>query len=283
MVGRGGGPYRGCVHRRRVALIVTAAVTGTAILAGAATIVWHYTRPRLPAVAAVEASADSGIVAVVDAAGDQAAVTVTELVATTTCQHTTFARGHIYTRTANLYTNAGAENALIGRIAAALPRNFHASRANPLGSPIAPLHATAGPGVQVTVQVISAGWTSATAQTDCRSTPAGTSVVGNADGTAKTVPPDVAELFTALDTDAASWHTETVPCPGGAIITTDAVSASTDSGQLSTRVATVIPTGARRYTTPSNRAIWRAGQISTVVAASDDGTHITAQITNSTC
>jgi hypothetical protein len=190
MFGRRGGPYRGCVHRRRIALIVIAAATGAVVVAGAATIVWHYTRPRLPGVTAVEASADAGIVAVVDAAGDQAAVTVTELVATTTCEHTTFARGHVYARTANLYTDAGAENALIGRIATALPRSFHPSRANPLGSPVAPLRATAGPGVQVNVQVISAGWIAATAQTDCRCAPASTSMVGNGDATAKSVPSD---------------------------------------------------------------------------------------------
>lgn len=283
MVGRRRGPYRGFVHRRRVALLVTAAVIGLAVVAGAATTVWHYTRPRLPALAAVEASADTGIVAVVDSAGNQAAVTVTELVATTACHHTTFARGHIYTRTANLYTDAGAENALIGRIAATLPPGFHPSRANPLGSPVAPLHATAGPGVQINVQVISAGWISATAQTDCRMAPAGASLVGNGDGNAKSVPSNVGKLFAALDTDAASWHTDTVPCPGGAITTTDAVSGSTGSAHLSTRFATAVPAGARRYTTPSNRVIWRIGQTSTVVAASDDGTHITAQITNSTC
>jgi hypothetical protein len=271
------------VHRHRVALIVLAAATGLAVAAGGATIVWHYTRPRLPTVATVEASADSGIVAVVDAAGDQAAVTVTELVATAACKHTTFARGHVYTRTANLYTNAGLENAVIGRIAATLPRSFHPSRANPLGSPVAPLHATAGPGVQVSVQVISAGWISATAQTDCRSAPAGTSLVGNGDGPATSVPADVADLFTALGTADASWHTDTVPCPRGAITTTDAVSTSTDSAHLSTRIGAAVPAGARRYTTPSNRVIWRSGQTSTVVAAADDGTHITAQITTSSC
>ncbi len=271
------------MHSHRVALIVIAAVTGLAIVAGGATIVWHYARPRLPRVAEVEATADSGIVAVVDAAGDQAAVTVTELVATTTCQHTPFARGYVFTRTANLYTDAGAENAVIGGIAAALPPSFHSSRANPLGSPVAPLHAIAGPGVQINVQVISAGWISATAQTDCRSAPAGTSVVGHADGTATSVPTEISALFTTLGTTTASWHTDTVPCPRGAITTTDAVSASTNSADLTARIATTVPAGAHRYTTPSNRVIWRAGQTSTVVAASDDGTHITAQITKSTC
>jgi hypothetical protein len=74
-----------------------------------------------------------------------------------------------------------------------------------------------------------------------------------------------------------------VPCPSGAITTIDAISASTDSAHLTARIAAAVPAGARRCTTPSNCVIWRTGQTSTVVAASDDGTHITAQITNSTC
>lgn len=270
------------MSRRRVTLTVLAAVTGLALLAGLAAVVWHYARPRLPALAAVEADTDAGIIAVVDAAGGRAAVTVTELVATTTCQHTTFARGHIYTRTADLYTDAGSEDALIARIAAGLPAGFHPSRANPLGSPVAPLRAQAGPGVQLTVQVISTGWISATAQTDCRATPPGAAPAGSPAATAA-VPAAVTALFARLGTSAAAWHTEAVPCPGGAITTVDAVSADTDSSDIAARLAPAIPAGARRYTTPGNRVIWRTGATSTLVAASDDGTHVTAQITTTTC
>jgi hypothetical protein len=267
---------------RRLTIVVLAAVTVVAVIAVGAAVIWHDARPRLPAVAAVEASADVGIVAVVDAVGDQAAVTVTELVATTACRHTTFARGHIYTRTANLYTDAGAEDALISRIAARLPADFHASRANPLRSPVPPLHAQAGPGVQLTVQVIAAGWISATAQTDCRTTEAAAPAAGSGDGGAS-APADITALFRPLGTSAASWHTESVPCAGGAITTTDAISVDTNSAGVASRLASTIPAGARRYRTASNRIIWRTDATSTVVAASDSGTQITAQVTTSTC
>jgi hypothetical protein len=62
-----------------------AGLTSLALTVGVAAIVWHCARPRLPAVGVVEESADT-IVAVLDAAGDEAAVTVTQLVATATCE-----------------------------------------------------------------------------------------------------------------------------------------------------------------------------------------------------
>ena len=88
------------MRRRRGLFIVLTTVIGLAVLVGAAAVVWRYARPRLPAVGALNATTDAGIVAVVNAAGTDAGVTVTELVATTACENTMFARGHIYTRTA---------------------------------------------------------------------------------------------------------------------------------------------------------------------------------------
>jgi hypothetical protein len=260
-------------------IVSVAAVLTVAVFAGAAAVAWDHLRPRLPPVRLFDASTDAGIVAVVDAAGADAAVTVTVPVPTTSCQRPLFEHGHIYTRTANLYTDAGSENALITRIAAGLPPSYHASRANPLGSPVAPIHAVPGPGVQLVVQVISPGWISATAQTAC-STASGATPPGNPGGA---VPATIAALFAPLRTTAAAWHTESVPCGRGAITTVDAISAQTDSSGIAGRLAAAVPADARRYTTPSNRIIWRSGSTSTLVAASDDGVHVTAQITTSTC
>lgn len=263
---------------RRIILVSAACLV---LLVGGAAVVWHYARPRLPAVTAVDRLTDRSIVSVVAAAGDGAAVTVTQLVATTACQHTMFAHGHIYTRTANLYTAAGSENALISRIASGLPASYDPSRANPLGSPVAPLSARPGTGVHLTVQVISDGWISATAQTDCR---AGVPALPRSTAGA-TAPSAVATVFTSLGAQTASWHTESVPCltSAAAITTTDAVSTSIDSADLAKRLAAMAPRGADRFPTPSNRIAWRSGTTSTVISASDDGTHVTAQLTTDPC
>ncbi len=262
--------------RRRALTISAAVVACAALLAVAGIAIRHYASPTPPAVAAVEASADQGIVAVTGAVRGQAAFTITPLVATTACAH-----GHLYTRTANLYTDPGAENALIARVAAALPASYRPDRANPLGLAVAPLTGNAGTGVTLTVQVISPGWISATTATDCRSGPADGTATPGATGTP---PADITAYYTALGTHLDTWHTDTLACPAGAISTTSAVSAGTDPTGIPTRLAGAVPAGARRVTTPSNRIIWYApGGASTVVSASDDGTHVTAQVTTDTC
>ena len=59
-----------------------------------------------------------------------------------------------------------------------------------------------------------------------------------------------------------------------------AISATTDTGNLPARLAPLVPAGARRFAAPANRLSWRDGTGSTIVAASDDGTHITVQHTD---
>jgi hypothetical protein len=261
-------------------------VAAAALVTGVGAIVWHY-RPRLPAVATVQASVDDGIIAVTNAARGHAAMTIDSLVATTACTGGAFDHGHRYTRTANLYTDPGTEDALIGRIAATLPASYQASRGNSLGSTIAPLTGKPGPGVSLTVQVVSPGWISANTATDCRSGPGDDA----APGTTGTPPAVIVGYYTALGTRLDSWHTDTLACPGGAITTTSALSATTTTAGIATRLAAAVPAGAQRVTTPSNRIIWyttddRRGSprgTSTIVAASDDGTHITAQTTTDTC
>jgi hypothetical protein len=261
-------------------LIVSAVAAGIlVVVAGAVT--WQYARPRLAPVAAVDPDVTRAVVAVVDAAGTQAAVTVTGLVPTTACEHTMFARGSIYTRTADLYTDTGAEGALLDRIAAGLPAAFHPSRANPLHQPVAPVQAAAD-GVQISVEVISPGWISATARTGCRAAPKAPAKAAPPAGSTA-VPPDVAALFTALGTTAASWHQESDTCSSGALTTVDAVSAAMPTIDLAGQLTSILPVTARRFSTPGNRLAWRDGTTSTVVAASDDGTHVTVQRTTSTC
>lgn len=264
-------------HRR--ALTVTAAVVaGAALVTVAGIAIWHYASPAPPAVAAVEAGANDGIIAVTGAVRGRAAFTVTPLVATTACPS---GPGHLYTRTANLYTDPGTEGALITRIAATLPASYRPGRANPLGLPVAPLTASAGTGVTLTVQVISPGWLSATTATDCRSGPAAAAAEPAGTGTP---PSAIASYYAALGTRLDSSRTDTLPCSAGAITTTSAVSAQTDPTGIPARLAGSVPAGAHRVGTPGNRIIWYAADgTSTVVSAADDGTHVTAQVTTDTC
>jgi hypothetical protein len=93
----------------------------------------------------------------------------------------------------------------------------------------------------------------------------------------------VSQVLGALHTSAASWHTDTVSCPGGRIVTVDALSAVTDPTNLPARLAGVPPADATRFGSPGNRLAWIEGSASVVVAASDDGTHITVQRTERSC
>lgn len=260
--------------RGRWWLVAAAAALAIAIQASVVALVWQHTRPRLPALATVTPTLDHVIAAVVAAVGDTAAVAVSDLVSSTSCQKTFLAKGSLFTRTANLYTDPGGENALIGRIAAALPADEHPQRGARLGGGAPPLTADLGGGIHLQVIQIEQGWLAATAQTGCRTaghaqpttTPAG------ADATTA-----INQLLTELGTTAAAWHTDTVTCPTGRVVTVDAVSQTATTDNLPTRLATLVPAGARQFTSRSNRLAWRDQTTSTIVAASDDGTHITVQ------
>lgn len=89
-------------------------------------------------------------------------------------------------------------------------------------------------------------------------------------------------LLAALGTTPASWHTDAITCPTGRIVTVDALSQATATDNLPARLAAQVPAGARTFTSSSNRLAWRDQTTSMIIAASDDGTHITVQRTT-TC
>jgi hypothetical protein len=267
------------MSRRRWLLVAVSAVLALAVQATVAGLVWQHTRPRLPAVAAVTPALDQAIAEVVTAAGDSAAVAVTGIVAYTSCQNTFLAKGSRFNRGADLYTDPGAEDTLIGRIAAALPATQHPQRGAPSGGGAAPLTADLGGDVHLRVSQLGQGWTVATAETGCRA-------AGHPQPAATTPPAETAtaltQLLAGLGTTPTTWQVQTVACPTGAITTLVTISPATDTDNLPTRLATLAPPGVRQYPSQSNRLAWRDHTASTIVAASDDGTHITAQHTT-TC
>jgi hypothetical protein len=255
--------------------VAVTAVLGVT-LGATAFVVWQHVRPRLPALTAVAPALDRAIATVVTAAGDDAAVTVSGLVPVTSCEHTSLAKGSRFTRTANLYTDPGGEDAVIDHVAAALPPSEHPVRGAPSPSGISGLTADLGSGITLQVIAVGDGWLAATAETDCRTGAADPPPAGPQP--ASLVDP-VTQLLASLGTRATGFHSETVTCTHGHITTLDAASASTVTGNLPTRLAAVVPAGARQFRSTANRLAWRLGGVSTIVAASDDGTEIDVQRT----
>ncbi len=263
------------MSRRTWTLVAVAATVAVAVQAGVLAGAWLRYRPRLPRLAAAVATLDAAITEVVAATGDTAAVAVTDLVPSASCQDTALAKGSRYTRTADLYTTPGAEDALVDRVDAALPAGDHPHRTARVGGGVAPLDADLGGDIQLRVTQLGQGWLAATAETGCRA--AGrlpSAPAPPADGTRA-----IATMLAGLGTAPAGWHTDAVACGTGRMVTVDAISESTTTGDLPTRVAALVPPAAHRFASPANRLAWRDGSTSVIVAASDDGTHITVQRT----
>jgi hypothetical protein len=262
------------MRSRKLTLAVAAAVLIGVVVGGGSVLLWQRVRPRLPALATATATLDQAVAAVVAAVGDNAAVAVTALVPSTACTKTRLAKGSIYTRTADLYVDAGQESSVIDRIAVGLPAADHAILKSPAAGTGSSLTVDLGGGIHLQVLPVSSGWLAATATTDCRS--------GDPTQTAVDEAPDtgpVIQLLGALGTNPAGFHTEAVACPSGRILTLDAVSQNTNTANLRARLLGFVPTGARQFSSSSNRVAWRSQSISTIVASSDDGTQITVQRT----
>jgi hypothetical protein len=264
------------MRRNQLGLVVAAAVLGGAVLGGASIVVWQRVRPRLPTLASATPTLDRAIAAVVAAVGDDAAVAVTALVPSVSCTKTPLAKGNVYTRTADLYTDTGQEGTVIDRIAAGLPAGEQPQRRARAGGGVSSLTADLGGGIHLQILPVSPGWLAATATTDCR---AGgqTQPVAGADPAPETGP--ITQLLGALDAIPAGFHTDSVACLSGRIVTLDAISQPTDTANLRDRVARLLPPGARQFSSTSNRVAWRDQNVSTIVASSDDGTQITVQRT----
>jgi hypothetical protein len=266
------------VSRRVRWLVVAVAVLAVTVQVAAVTLVWRYTRPRLPALTTVVPALDRSIATVVAAVGDSAAVAVTDVVPSTSCQKTLFAHGSRFTRGADLYTNPGSEGGVVDRISAALPATDRQRRGAPVGGHAAPLTADLGGGASLQVSQIGQGWLAATAQTDCRA-PGHPPAPATAPAAATSA---ITQVLTGLGTTPADWHVDAVNCPNGQIVTVATQSQVTNTDGLAARLSALVPAGARRFTSPSNRLSWRDASTSVIVAASDDGTHITVQRTT-TC
>jgi hypothetical protein len=264
------------VTRKRWGLVAATAVLGLA-LGATAVVVWQHVRPRLPTVALVTPTLDQAIALVVKAAGDDAAVTVSAFVPITGCEKTFLAKGSRYTRTADLYTNPGEEGTVVGLVAAALPASEHPVLSTRSASGTASLTADLGDGVRLQVVQVGDGWLAATAETDCR----GADPAAPAAQTGSAVTQPVTALLAALGTAPTGFHSDLVTCGHGAITTLDTASQPTNTDNLAARLAPLIPPSAQRFSSPSNRVAWRQGNVSTVVASSDDGTQITVQRTTS--
>jgi hypothetical protein len=262
--------------RRALTLAIAAAVLAGAVVGGSSILVWQRVRPRLPALATATPTLDQAIAAVVAAAGDDAAVAVTGLVPSKSCNKTPLAKGNVYTRTADLYADAGHEDSLIARIAVGLPASEHPQLESHVPGGGSSLTADVGGGIHLQVLPVSPGWLAATATTDCRTGGQAQPVAGG-DPALETGP--ITQLLGDLGATPAGFHSDAVACSSGRIITLDAISQPTDTANLRARLSRYLPAGARLFGSASNRAAWRMLKVSTIVASSDDGTQITVQRT----
>jgi hypothetical protein len=232
--------------------------------------------PSAPPLSAVSADQDRAVAAVLSGAGERAAVAVTSAVPVRTCT-AGGAHGWVYARSADLYVDPGGEDALIGAVAAALPGEYRRQRGAATGGGAAPLTAQVGTSVTLTVAQLGEGWVRATAQSDCRTTGSASAAAPAPGGSAAAA---IAVLLNSLGTAPDSVQARVLPCVGGgSTVTWAAVSGTVDSGQIQSRMAAAVPPTARRFASPSNRLPWRDGHTSVIVAASDDGTHVTVQYT----
>jgi hypothetical protein len=266
------------VNLRWRLLIVAVVVLAVGLPVGIGVAVWRAGTPSgggatAPPLAAVSADQDRAIAAVLSAVGTRAAVAVTGAVPVRACT-VGGAHGSVFARSADLYLDPGGEDALIGLVAGALPSEYRRQRGTPTGAAAAPLTADVGGVVTLLVAQLGDGWVRATAQSDCRDS--GSPVPGPAGS----VPAAIGALLSSLGTGVDSSHTNTLPCTGGGrLVTWAALSGAADTGRIPDRLAPTLPPSARRFVSPANRLSWRDGGTSVVVAASDDGTHITVQYT----
>jgi hypothetical protein len=258
-------------------LVALATVLIVAVQASALAAVWLGLRPRLPPLSAVAPLLDRAIASTVTAVGDRAAITISSIVPYTACRDTFLATGSRFNRVADLYTDPGQEDTLIGYVTTHLPGSDHARRTPPVGGGAPPMTADIGAGVHLHLTQLGDGWLEAVAETDCR---AGHGPPPGTDATA--TPATIDHLLAAVGTTLDAWHTDSIACPGGRLTTLSAISHTVNTDNLPQRLAALVPANAHPFASQANRLAWRDPTGSTVVAASDDGMHITVQHTN-TC
>ena len=264
---------------RRVWVILAAVVAVSVVAAGAGAVWWRWDTGRQPQVADVVAGMTTAVADTVVAAGPEVAVAVSPVVRSAECRLGAFRTGGVFTAKADLYTDPGGEDALITGIEQRLPGRYVVSR-GPAVAGVRALRAETGGAATLAVRRLSPGWLTVTARSGCSlGTAAGPSAPAGS-GAGVTA---VTDLLGRLGTRPAGIVESRLRCGTGDISTVSATSQAVDSGNLKQRLADVVPETARLFRAgQSNRVAYRDGSVSVMVAASDDGTAISAQHTT-TC
>ncbi|MGI5214396.1 hypothetical protein [Plantactinospora sp. CA-290183] len=264
--------------RARVLLFVALPMVVVVLFAAVGVVWWRWDSARQPDVTDDVPRMNEVIAAALVAAGDEAAVAMSGVYRAATCSLGPFRGGGQFTRTADLYTDPGSEDALISRIAAGLPSSYRVGRGGTaVSGNAAPLTASLG-GVQLSVRHLGPGWVTARARTGCTGGAQGSDGAGDASGGAAGETID--RLLSTLGASAGEAYRHSVDCPtGGQVVTLAVLSRPTGSAALAERLRGSVPAGARQFTSPSNRISYRQGPVSVIVAASDDSTAVTARHT----
>ncbi len=268
----------GVVKVRRRRLVIAAAVvvvlTAGAVLSGV--VWWRWDTSRQPQVNDVVSVMRRAVADTVVAAGQDAAVAAGGVVRSAVCRLGLFREGGVFTASADLYTDPGAEDDLITRIEQRMSAAYPVTR-GPAAVGVRPLQVDTGSSVTVSVRRLSAGWLSVTARSRCS---LGAEATSTDTSTGTTGRAALAELLGRLGSRPATWREHRLPCRDADLVTVSAVSAPTDTGNLQARLTDAIPSGAEPFASgEANRVAYRDGAVSIVVAAVDDGTAVTVQHT----
>jgi hypothetical protein len=221
-------------------------------------------------VAAARPYVDAAIARVASAAGagDSAAVAVSAFEEVDACRVTVFRAGQRYERDVVAVVAPGSERALMDRVAAALPADYHAAvRA----TEPARLTADAGFYVQVTGTIAAPGEVRFVADTgDCRS--AGN--VDAADQAPSSTGTVLNDVLARLGLGSGSISTASVSCVDGGMVGTALVRAAAWPGDL-TQVLAGLAGATVLVGTPRLYA-FRTGAVQVAVRAHDDATLVSA-------
>lgn len=247
--------------------LVVATVTWAVVLvAGALFAIWRgqvATDREQTSIAAGKDAVDRAVGHVVAAGDDGAAVAeVSDFVDLGRCRLSLVRSGVRYQRTVSFYTAAGAERALLTRIAEGLPPSY---RATVIGDALPRISADGGGFVAVTGGVVGPGELQLIADTGCRQ-PGGN--VADPRASAADRGPAQAAL-TALGVTSAQWHDLELPCPDGGRLW--ALRATADQPTTQPMAAKALPTALGELATGHGVAVepevyaYRSGPVGVLV------------------
>lgn len=264
-------------RRPRLAVLAGSCLVVVALLAAAGWAWWRWDGARRPQVDDALPVMDEAMMATLRVAGDDPVVSVGGVVRSAVCELGPLRQGGRFTRGADLYVPVGEEDALISRLAAGLPPGYRAQRGPAVGSSAAPLTATVGPQVELSVRHLGPGWVIARARTGCSG--GRQPVADDVDPATAPGAEELRRVLSALGTRPAQTRQNALACPGG-LRTIAVISQHTNADDLTGRLATVVPESADRFRSPSNRVSFHEGRTSITVSASDDNTAVTITSTS---